>query len=68
MGNFSSVLSATKRVMDQLSAVYPELGSFGLTGGMAGAIGESSLISVTNGIAVRMAVLYLVNGGQQDAL
>ena len=26
------------------------------------------LEQVTNGIAVRMAVLYLVNGGQQDAL
>ena len=32
--------------------------------------GERAVIleQVTNGIAVRMAVLYLVNGGQQDAL
>ena len=32
--------------------------------------GERAVIleQVTNGIAVRMAVLYLVNGGQQNAL
>ena len=32
--------------------------------------GERAVIleQVTNGIAVRMAALYLVNGGQQDAL